>query len=147
MTEPNVLDYRDDPDRDSTYAAEELAHERFVIEVEGDDPQIDPGDLARFAADALVSAGWSADPLPTFALDVPAASQSGGYVEGSTGIIHLHPLILDRWTILHKLAHYVDPRDKSHGERFRSDYAELVGGVMGDRVRDVLVEAYVDVGL
>lgn len=130
-----------DPQRSAVYLAEELASDAFADTELGDVPA---DELAEFAARTLTAAGWTFN-RPTFVLDVPDHADWSGWHEGATGAIHLHPRLLSPDTILHELAHWVDPRG-GHGPRFCSDHVELVRAGIGDEYAEVLLAAYRDFG-
>jgi hypothetical protein len=139
--EPRIADESADPQRDSVYYAQACAEEVCDIEP----AYLSPDDLERFARQALEAAGWGAV-IPTFVLDVPDDAAWSGWHEADTRVIHLHPRLLSPWTVLHELAHWVDPRG-GHSPRFCANHVELVRAGLGDDAADELLYAYADHGV
>lgn len=98
-------------------------------------------DLEGFASKVLAGAGWSIGSPPTFRFDVADESASAGWHEGATGVIHLHPRLLTYRTVLHELAHWVDPRD-GHGSRFCANHVELMRAAFGDAAANDMLSTY-----
>lgn len=108
------------------------------------DGKVAPDDLVGFCQRALRAAGWSVDQLPEFALDVPDDAEWSGHA-GSSNVIHLHPRLLDHWTVLHELSHWADNRG-GHGPIFRANLVSLHYGIDPD-AGNALRWCYVEFGL
>lgn len=139
---PRVAAESIDSQRSAVYGAQECA----AAEMYTDDAWVDSAALDTFATSVLTAVGWQADPGPVFALDVPDDSEFAGWHEGATGVIHLHPQLLSRWTVLHELAHWVDNRD-GHGPRFCANFLELVRAGIGHEAERELLDAFESFGV
>jgi hypothetical protein len=113
-----------------------------------EDDEIQAGEIAAFLSQAISRSGLDR-PDPEVVLDLddadaleellaPGASkreeaewQIHGLVKD--GVIHLHPGSLNKWTILHELAHYIAPQ-ASHGPIWCRIYVDLVSDAFGDEV-------------
>lgn len=144
-----------DYQRDAVYLAEELARENVEGVLNIEVPRLLAEELPGFAARALEGAGWEVDEQPTFVFDVPddgnvpglgLAEAASAWHEGATGFIHLHPRLLDPWTVVHELAHWVDSRDR-HGPRFCANYVGLVRAALGDHAAEELLALFAEHGV
>jgi len=91
----------------AVHAAQEEAEWASADEGIGDD--LAPDEVSDFIAGALAAAGWTAESAPLVVYDVPDDHELSGWVD-QEGSIHLHPRLVGRWTVLHELAHWLDPR-------------------------------------
>jgi hypothetical protein len=126
--------YRD-PQREAVLRAEEetlehcyaYGYDQGFFEPE----QVAADELQAFARSALVAAGWTCgSDEPTFVLDVPDEADYSAWHEGATGIIHLHPMLLNQDIVLHELAHWCHPTN-GHDAQFCGFLVELWHAVFG----------------
>lgn len=136
---------RCDPQRDTVYLAEQAVAELLAAELDGLD-QLQVADLVPFAQNVMQRAGWSGDAPPTFVLDVADDDDVAAWHEGLTGDIHLHPKLLDRWTVLHEVAHWLRPRD-GHGPQFCGVLVDLIDAGIGAEAGVELLAAFADLGV
>jgi hypothetical protein len=117
-----------------------------------EDDAIEEDQVGDFLRRALSTSGFRlADPVVAFDLDDPDAldrlleSGAAGLLEHDwnlhglvkNGVIHLHPGRLNKWTVLHELAHYIAPRG-IHGPIWCRIYVDLVSGSLGIEAGDAL---------
>lgn len=141
-SEPNVAQDEADPQRADAYLAEEIARENAVAVLGLEIPdRVPAAELTEFTSRALDAAGWDAGMRPTFALDVADDSNFSGWHSGVEREIHLHPRLLDPWTVLHEVAHWLDNRD-GHGPRFCANYASLVRAGLGQEAAEELLAQF-----
>ncbi len=139
---PNIdPDDPDDPDASAAYFAEELAKELL-----DEERQLDPADLSDFVGRVIADAGWQCDEPPTIVLDVSDDSDYSAWHEGATGTIHLHPKLLAPLTVLHKVAHWLRPRDR-HGPQFRGTLVALIHAAEGHETAQVFLLAFEEQGV
>lgn len=129
---------------DEVYAAEELVCEGLLDDVLA----VRPDEVGGLCSEIAAGAGWVGyDPgcgsIPlTFRVlfDLPADNPElaglAGWVDPQ-GTIHLDPRFLNRWTVVHELAHAIDGRD-GHSEGFRQRLVELVAVAFGSEIADQL---------
>lgn len=127
-------------ERELVYAAEQGTVETIYDLWENAETllAIEPDEAERFCSDVASATGWTGEFRVVF--DGADSEDRGGWVDVD-GTIHLDPRILDRWIVLHELAHALDTRD-GHGAIFRSRLAALVEAGLGGDVADVLRELY-----
>ena len=140
-------------EREAVYRAENrVVEEGYLTD---DELSILPGEVAAWCSAIAHSAGWGTyapphfrnvvPPVFTVAFDLPNGNpeldELAGYYESATDTIHLDPRIVDRWKVLHELAHALDCRD-AHGTGFQERMVELVGAAFGDETADALRDAY-----
>lgn len=130
-----------DPQRNSVYAAEELAQETLFDGGFEEPERLTPSSLTLFVRRALDAAGWEDAGQPTVVLDVADEDERAAWHEASTGVIHLHPCLLRPWIVLHELAHWVDPRE-GHGPRFCANLLLLIRGALGPEAGQSLLGAF-----
>jgi hypothetical protein len=140
---PRVATAAHDPQRERAYAAEEQAQLEHSDYEDEDD--LTPEQLRPYVLDVMARAGWShGDDGPSFVLDVPdevGETDEAGWVDGVTGTIHLHPRLLDPWTVLHEVAHWLRPRD-GHGPRWAAVFVGLIRAGVGTEAGERLLTAY-----
>lgn len=114
----------------------------------GDDRRVEEHELEAFAARVLTKAGWECDSPVVFALDLTDESEWSGRIDYRNGepVVRLHPKLLFERTIVHELAHWVDPRD-GHGPRFCANYLELLLAAQGLEVASELLATFLDLGV
>ena len=101
-------------------------------------------ELQAFARSALIAAGLTCgNDEPTFVLDVPDVADYSAWHEGATGIIHLHPMLLNQDIILHELAHWCNPAN-GHDAQFCGTLVELWHVVFGWEAAYELRNAFLD---
>lgn len=140
-------DYPDDyrAEAQAVYDAQEATEFRLtdydgVDAPEGWDESLTVDEVEPFAEAAIAAAGWGSDGPPLiFVYDVPDDCDRAGYYRYETGTIHLHPRLLGKFTILHEVAHFLDPR-QIHGPRFVAIFARLIGATFGPEVGRVFIE-------
>ena len=128
---------------EAVYGAEEatqLAIADFEVDslIDIDGPSLDPADVAAFADEVMRAGGWVGR-SPVVVFDVPDDDDRAGWA--NLDAIHLHPRLCDHWTVVHELAHHIDPRD-GHDDRWVAIMIRLIGVVFGDEVRKRLLEEY-----
>lgn len=117
----------------AVYTVEAYWREKVLYCLYAEDPLL-RGDVEEFFATSLTRLGVGSRPVIEF--DVPDESDQAGYVDGDT--IHLHPLMLERETLLHELAHWVT--GEGHTQSWVEIYVALVRGEFGDEAADRLDE-------
>ena len=129
------------------YAAEGLAQELVWQEFVDDKDAMEAEQIPVLIDQVLSDGGWFGGHRPEIAFDVPDDSEVKAFHEGRTGVLHFHPRLLDRWTVLHELAHWCRPRD-GHGPQFRAVLVGLVRSAYPGSGLDVeLRQAFDDLGL
>lgn len=135
-------------DREHVYRVEEMVLADSWLTDE--ELSIAPEQVAEWCSSVAHRAGWGplSGGLPAFevAFDLPDGheerSELAGWVDPD-GVMHFDPRCLDRWTVLHELAHSLDGRD-AHGVGFQRRMVELVRVGLGDELAAALEGAYVE---
>jgi hypothetical protein len=103
--------------------------------------QVESGSLNAFVSQALGNVEFVSPDRPTIALDIPAGALVSGSFSETDGVIHLQAGGLDRWIILHELAHWMNPTDR-HGEAWREQFTQLVRIAISERAAEGLTDAF-----
>lgn len=132
----------------AVYEAEDAT--RFAIEeyevdslIDIDGPSLDPADVAAYAGKVMRAAGW-VGPDPVVLFDVPDDDDHPGRVDLEG--IHLHPKLCTHWTVVHEVAHWLDPRG-GHDGRWAATMILLTRVAFGEAVSERLLEEYQAAGV
>lgn len=110
-----------------------------------DDELVAVDQLPAFINEAIARAGFGCEG-PTVELDVPDDSPFSGWYSQEEDVMHLHPRLLHRATVLHELAHWGRP-DDGHGPQFRALLVSLIRAQMGSEHADILLAEFSERGL
>jgi hypothetical protein len=103
-------------------------------------------ELAGWSVGVCRSAGYEVDDEPVFVVDLPAAGDLDGLYEGETRVVHLRAGAVERWTVLHEVAHWLVP-EEVHGRGWRAVFVRLVAEGIGATAAEVLAAEFVAAGL
>lgn len=125
--------------------AEQFAlYDAFDESLIDDEDDFGVDDIEPLIVKAMRGAGW-VDRRPVVHLDVADDDWRCGWVDDDGGL-HLHPLMLNRWTVLHELAHSLDVSD-GHAATFRLRLVQLVSAGIDPRVGKLLAQRYKEFGV
>ena len=117
---------------DLYYEADEAAYEQWHDDREH--WMLNRHEVGSFLAWATELGGYSGGDPPVVIFDA-ASSDKAAFVDPEG--IHLHPKLLEAWTLLHELAHFIDPR-AGHSPRWAFIYVELVSAAIGSEAGALL---------
>lgn len=132
------------------YVAEDVAREETADEWPDDQTSIEPDQVEEFVRRTLAAAGWSGDGCPTFSFEELDASDDGhelsAWTDGPANVIHVDPRTIDRWLVLHEVAHWLRPTD-AHGPQYAAVLIGLIAAGIGPGPADVLQRALLQEGI
>jgi hypothetical protein len=137
-----------DPDQSRAYSAQEGAEEFFSGHGTIADPMVglEPEGVIEFARATLDLLSENAREPPNFELGMAEGDPRAGRYDFERDVIQLHPYQLNRWRVLHEMAHWFDPAARlghpGHGPRFRTIHCFLVSAALGDEAGGKLAEMY-----
>lgn len=142
---PKVPDGAPDPDGRAVHEAEDASHLRWVDEGFEDEVVLSD-ELADYVQGAMRRAGFSVTDLPEIVLDIADDCEAVACYSWAANVLHFHPQLLGKGSVLHELAHVGRPQDH-HGRQFRALLVGLVRTELGRRFGDILLEEYALRGL
>lgn len=136
-----------DRSQQAVYDAEELWLEEadMLGLFDPDEPKMDPENVLDFIDSVLRRAEWPQDP-PTVVFDVQDDDDFSGKVTAADEVIHLHPRLLSRPTVLHEVAHWLDLRE-GHGPIFQGNLLTLIDAEFGTEAAVLLYDCLTEQGL
>lgn len=137
-----------DPCQQAVYDAEEVWREDadMLGLADPDEPTVTPGEIDDFIASVFRKAEWPQSNPPVVVFDVRDDDEFSGMVTSADDVIHLHPRLLSRTTVLHEMAHWLDLRG-GHGPIFQANLITLYDAEFGTEAAVVLYECFIEQGL
>lgn len=138
------------PDTPKVYAAQSEAAEFFLGHGTIPDPAIPlrVDEVETFMRSVLDSLGETARALPTTEFGSTGHDALAGKYDCERNVIVLDAFELNRWRVLHEMAHWLDPKARSgepdHGPVFRILFHALIAAGLGDEAGRKLAEMFAE---
>lgn len=142
-----------DQETAAVYAAQSEAMDFFVGHGSGADPTVPlvAEETTAFMRKTLDSLGEVAREVVDVEFGSTGHAALAGRYDFERNVIQLDTTELNRWKVLHEMAHWLDPKARSgepdHGPAFRVLYRTLVATALGDEAGAMLVSMFTEFGV
>jgi hypothetical protein len=141
------------PDTPDVYAAQSEAADFFLGHGTIADPAIPLQEekVESFVRSVLDSLGETARALPIVECGSTGHDALAGKYDYERDVILLDTFELNRWRVLHEMAHWLDPKarsgDPDHGPIFRILFHALISAGLGEEAGSKLAEMFAEFGV